>query len=322
MRRLIESVTALPNVEAAAVVRRVPLSPQGNASMLVRVEDYAPAPEEAMDVECNMLQPGYFRAMGIPLLRGRDFEWQDDASRRPVAIVNETMARRYWGTIDVVGRTFTAGGQFEIVGVARTGKYGSLNEAPQPHMYFPLAQSYRADAALVINHTGEADATLSQVRAIVRELDPNLPLIDVKTLDEHLMFASFPQRIASTLLGLFGAVALLLAVIGLYALISYSVSQRRREIGVRVALGASPAAIRRTILLEGAFLTAVGVAIGLGVAVVSMRFAAALLNGVDPADPLTFSGVAAGLTAVSLVATFVPARRASRVDPLTALRSE
>jgi predicted permease len=322
MRRLIERVETLPGVEAAAVVRRPPLSPQGNPTLQVRVDGYSPAPEEGMDVEYNVVHPGYFRTMGIPLLRGRDVEWRDDARRREVAIVNEAMARRYWGTVDVVGRVFVAGKPLEIVGVVATGKYVSLNEAPQPHIYMPFQQAYRPDAALVVRYRTAPVAILSQVRAIARELDPNLPLVDVKTLDEHLMFVSFPQRIASTLLAVTGAVALLIAIVGLYAVVAYSVSQRTREIGVRVALGATPAAIRKAVLTDGFRLTSIGVCTGLVLAFISMRFASALLNGVSPADPLIFGLVAAGLTAVSLAAAFVPARRASRVDAIVALRTD
>ena len=321
-RRLLERVRSLPGVRAASIVGRPPLSPQGNASIQIRVSGYSPAPDEAMDVTYNPAQPGYFRAMGIPLLRGRDFGWQDGKAGQPVAIVNETMARRYWGSLDVVGRRFSAGRELLIVGVAKTGKYSTLNEDPQPHMYFPYEQSYRPEATLVVNHAGNDAASPSEIRAIVRQLDPNLPLMEVKNLDEHLLFASFPQRIASVMLGLFGGLALLLAVIGLYAVISYAVSQRTREIGLRMALGAGPGDIGRDVLADGARLTAAGVCAGLILSFVGMRFAASLLNGVSPGDPITLLAVTAGLAFVSMLATALPARRASRVDPLTALRHE
>jgi macrolide transport system ATP-binding/permease protein len=209
-----------------------------------------------------------------------------------------------------------------VVGVAKDGKYRSLNEAPMPYMYFPLPQSYRSAVKLHMRTTLATSAALAAIRAVFHQLDPDLPLTETMPLAAHLEQAVFAQRIAATLLGIFGALALALATVGLYSVMSYAVSQRTHEMGIRLALGASPGELRRMIVGSGMRLAAAGLAIGaIGAAAVT-RLLTSLLNGVSPTDPATFAAVIGVLALIALAAAIVPARRASAVDPIVALRYE
>ena len=222
-----------------------------------------------------------------------------------------------------MGRLVRIGGTArQVVGVAANGKYASLGEEPAPYMYFPLAQAYRSDVVVQVRTAGDPASLVPTLREVVKSLDPNLPLHDVMTMEAHMGFATIGPRMAASLLGLFGALALGLATIGLYGVIAYAVGQRTREVGIRMALGAQPRAIRADILREGLGLALAGVAIGLLVTAAVMPLAASQLYDVNPRDPVTLGGVALVLTAVALVATYLPARRASRIDPVVALRRE
>ena len=237
-------------------------------------------------------------------------------------VINETMARRYFGGRDPIGGVVRFGiGPARVVGVAKDGKYTRLNEPPQNYMYIPLFQFYRPDLALLVRTAGDPASVVPLTQAAIKELDPNLPMFDVRTIEEHLQLGLFIPRMASIMLTLFGGLALLLATVGLYSVIAFTVAQRTREIGIRVALGAARADVRRLILRQGVVISALGIAIGLALGfVVSQLIASQLM--VAPADPLSFAGTAVALLVVSLTACLLPARRAAAMDPLRALRRE
>jgi predicted permease len=324
MDRLLERARALPGVSAAGLAMSVPLGFGGGSGSTVKIEGYTPQRDENMSVSYNSVSPDYFRTMGITLVRGREFGDDDRAGSLPVAIVNESFAERYWPGEDPIGKRFdpTTGQWLTVVGVAKDGKYEQLDDPPQPFMYFPLAQWYSADITLHLRATGDPNALVSTVRKSFEALDPGLPFLQPRTLEEHMGAAMLAQRLGALLLSVLGAIALALAVIGLYGVISYGVSQRTRELGIRVALGAGRGEVLRLIIREGMGLAALGVAIGIVGAFAGGRLLASQLYGVSPADPLTYAAIALLLAGVALVASYIPARRAARIDPMLALRGE
>jgi ABC-type antimicrobial peptide transport system permease subunit len=209
-----------------------------------------------------------------------------------------------------------------VVGVARDGKYGQLNEKPRNYMYVPLAQYFRHDALLIVRTSGEPAPIVPALHAEVKRIDPNLPLFDVRTVGEHMKLSVFIPRMASTLLGLFGVLALLLAVVGLYSVVTFSVAQRTREIGVRMAMGATRGQIMRLVLRQGMILTVTGLLIGAALAAAAAQALRSQLMGLAPTDAVSFGATGALLFAVSLLACVIPARRATRLDPVRALRLE
>ena len=231
-----------------------------------------------------------------------------------------------WPREDALGKRVSVSGPdgpfLEVIAVARDGKYRSLGEAPHPYIYQPLLQSYDPKMTLVVRTSGEPRSVATAVREHLRALDANLPVADVKTLRDQLDLSLFPSRVAAWTLGGFGMLALLLAAIGIFGVVSYSVAQRKREIGVRMALGAKEKDVLRLVLGEGLFVIAVGLALGLLLAVASTRVIVGFLYGVGATDPWTFTGVPLLLGFVALVASYIPARRATKVDPLVALRYE
>jgi putative ABC transport system permease protein len=272
--------------------------------------------------------PQYFRVMGIPLMRGRLFSVDDTAATMPVALISETLARRSFPHQDPLGRHLVFGfppyGNVsrEIVGVVADIHDVSLSKKPGPMMYVPFAQAPFWGAEVVVrSRLGVADVAAG-IRNETHAIDPGLPVTEVETLPEALHASVAEPRFRTLLLGLFGAIALLLATVGIYGVISFSVSRRTREIGVRMALGATPASVRRLVVGESAKLALFGLAAGIPAALLLTRFLSALLFAVTPADPLTFAAVALLLTLVALAAAYIPARRAMRVDPTVALRCE
>jgi predicted permease len=256
-------------------------------------------------------------------VRGRDFTPQDDAGAPRVVIVNETMARRYWPERDAVGGQLRFGADWlTVVGVAKDATYRDLGERPAPWFFLPILQWYRSDATLVVRTAGDPLALAAPVQELARGLDPNLALFNVRTLEAHIGAADVRQRVAGQVLGLFGLIGLVIACVGVYGLVAFSVAQRTREIGVRVAMGARPADVLRLVLGQGARLVSIGAGIGLAFAFVLALALRSLLFGVAPWDPVTYIAVTVFLLVVALAASFVPARRATRVDPVVALRCE
>ena len=313
---------ALPGVEAASLVEIVPLG-LARQRRGIEVEGYAPRAGEEMEFGVNTIGAGYFETMGIPLLRGRGFEPSDRQSTAPVAVVNEAFARRFWPGDNPLGRRFSSGrgGTREVVGVARDGKYWSLTEEPQPHYYEPFAQAYEPDMVLLVRSAGDPRSILPSLTREARALDPELP-VEANTMAEHLGYALLPQRIGAAVLGVFGAVAALLAAFGLYGVMSYVVSQRTAEIGIRIALGARSRDVRILVVRRALALTLIGLGLGFVGAVAATRALAAFLVDVSPTDPATLLSVGVLFTTVALVASWLPARRAARVDPMRALRNE
>jgi len=326
-RRLVERVEALPGMQSVSLARRLPLTLSGIAFANVTIEGYTPSRDEDMRINYETVGPKYFRTMGIRLARGRDFTERDNERAPGVVVINETMARRFWPGHDPVeaalGKRLKLGKDWlEVVGVAKEVKQRRLNEPPQTFLYLPLLQDYRSNMILVARTALEMGAAIQAVERVVSTLDQNMPIFDVKTLNEHIGVSLFLPRMAATLLSLFGLLALLLAAIGLYGVMSYSVIQRTREIGIRISLGATRRDVLRYIIGQGLTLSVIGIVIGLAAALAVTRLIAHLLYGVSANDPATFTLIALLLVGVALAACYLPARRATRVDPMIALRNE
>jgi predicted permease len=323
-RDLLERIRTQPGVEQATLVR-FPQLGFSFAQYQVFAEGNSET-TEGMDVGFNVIGPNFFKTMGTPLLRGREFTEADRKGAPGTVVVNETLAARLWPGEDALGKRISLTGPvgpfLEVVGVARDSKYGSLADVPRPYVYQPLLQSYDPNMTLVVRTTGEPRAITPVVREQIRALDANLPIADVKTLRDQLELSLFPSRIAAWTLGGFGLLALLLAGIGIYGIVSYAAAQRIREIGVRMALGAKQRDVLGLVLWDGVIAIGAGLAVGLLLAAAATRVIAGFLYGVQATDPLTFVGVPLVLGLVAFVASYVPARRAMKLDPLVALRYE
>jgi putative ABC transport system permease protein len=267
----------------------------------------------------------FFETLGIPLITGRDFTERDAENAPHVVVVNETMARRFWPNQSAVGKRFKFFGEEfyrEVVGVARDTKYNGLTESNTPFIYVPLLQNYADAGTLHVRAAGDAAQITAAVRGVVKELAPNLLLLDVQTLSDRIDQSLNGQRSQTRLLAFFGLLALLLSSIGIYGVMAYSVAQRTREIGMRMALGARSQNVLSLIIKQGMALVVSGVALGLIAAFVVTRLIGSLLFGVTAADPLTFAITSLLLVGVAALAGYLPARRATKVDPLIALRHE
>jgi putative ABC transport system permease protein len=324
-RQLVARVAALPGVESASLSSQVPPNLFPGSSVGIEIEGYTPRADEMINIEYEVVAPRYFQTMRIPLVEGRDFSDADNAQSAPVVIVNETMARSYWGLgSNPVGKRLrsTSGRWHTVIGVARDIKQFEPTEPTHPWVYYPYAQDYESMMTVVARTTGDPWQSLAGVRGAVRDLDPTLPVFDEKTLQTHSGVPLFLDRIAVTFLSAFGLLALTLAAIGLYGVMAYSVTARTREIGIRMALGAQTGDVLKQVITQGMVLTLIGVAIGLAAAFALTRLIESLLYGVSPTDALTFTIVSLSLMAVALLACYIPARRATKVDPMEALRCE
>jgi predicted permease len=322
-RTLVPRLREIPGVESAAIIRRVPLGLRGTGDITFSVEGYTPAPAEEMSTDWNPVSAGYLETMGIGLVEGRDIDDRDVAGAQEVVVINERLARRYFGGRSAVGGRLTLGTRsVRVVGVARAGKYSQITEAPRLAVYVPMQQWYTPEATLVVKTAGNPLAVLGAAQAAVHELDPSVPLFEVETMEEHLETATFVQRAAASVVTGLGVVALLLAAIGLYGVMAGSVVLRTPEIGMRVALGASRRDIMRLILGQGVRITVLGLLLGLGLAVAVTRLLAGLLVGVTPTDAVSYALTIVVMACVAMCAAALPARRAARMDPLTALRHE
>ena len=318
---LLDRVKALPGVESAVFARMTPLSYGSYSSTAIAVDGYQPPPEEQPIVEYNEVGPDYFTTLGIPLVTGRQFTRADDEKTALVAVVNETMAAQYWRGRNPIGERVQVKGRWmQIVGVAKDSKYQSVRETPKPFFYVPLRQNFSRGAGLYIRTPLSPETMASALMREVHALDGNLALFEVITLQEQVDRSTSPQMVALTLVGILGGLALLLAAIGLYGVMSYTVSQSTRELGLRMALGAGASNLLRLVLSRGLALTAGGVALGAAVALGLTRLLGSLLYKVSPRDPLAFGSAFVVMTIAALVACFLPAWRATRTDPARALR--
>lgn len=322
---MLERVRALPGVEAASYTTHVPLS-LNSARRSLSVRGYEPGPGEEMEFGVAMVGPGYFETMGVPLVRGRGITGGDRAGAPGVVVVNEAFARRFWPGEDPIGREVGLAGDqgpwSTVVGIARDGKYGSRSEEPSPFYYVPYAQEPRSAVTLIVRTAGNPRDLVAPVRGAVRETDPALAVAESMTLTESLELSLLPQRAGGLLLTGFGLLGLVLASMGIYGVIAYTVAQRTREVGIRMALGASSVSVVGLVVRYAARLVLIGVVIGLVAAFALARLVRGFLTGLDPSDPLTYGGVVAVLCGVALLAAWLPARRAARVDPMVALRQE
>ena len=323
IQRLLDRVSLLPNVTGVTVARTMPLDIGGSSDMTVTVNGYTPRAGEEPMAYYNQVGPAYFETMGIPIVQGRGITAGDTSAAPAVAVINETMARRYWPGRDPIGGTLRFGrGPVTVVGIAKDGKYSRLSEEPRNYLYLPALQNYRPDLLLHVKTDTDPARVLPALRAAVLAIDPNLPLFDVRTLDEHMRISTFIARMAASMLALFGLLGLLLAAVGLYGVIAFNAAQRTREIGLRMALGADRGQVVWLLLRDGFAVAAIGLAVGLALAFGAGRLVAGQLTGISGTDPVSFWGTAGILAAVAAIACLLPARRASGLSPLAALRRE
>jgi macrolide transport system ATP-binding/permease protein len=318
---LMGRVKALPGVESAAFARMTPLSYGSFSSTPIAVDGYQPPPEEQPTVEYNEVGPDYFATMGIPLVSGREFTRADDKKAALVALVNETMAAQYWRGRNPIGERVQVKGRWmQVVGVAKDSKYQSVRETPKPFFYVPLRQNFSRGAGLYIRTPLSPQTMATALAREVHALDGNLALYEVITLQEQVDRSTSPQLVAVTVVGVLGGLALLLAAIGLYGVMSYAVSQSTRELGLRMALGAGASNLLRLVMSRGLALTAGGVFLGTAVALGLTRLLGSLLYKVSPRDPLAFGLAFLVMMIAALAACLLPAWRATRTDPARALR--
>jgi len=318
---LLERVRSLPGVESAAFAKMTPLSYVSSATAPIVVDGYTPPPEESPTVDYNEVGEDYFVTMGIPLVGGREFTRADDEKGALVAVVNETMAQRYWQGRDPLGQRLQLKGRWmQVVGIAKDSKYSSVRERPTPFFFVPVRQNSLRAAILNIRTPLAPQTMATAIAREVHALDANLAPYEVITLQEQLERSTSPQMVAVTLVGILGGLALLLAAIGLYGVMSYAVSQSTRELGLRMALGADTSNVLRLVMSRGLALTAGGVLLGAVIALALTRLLGNLLYNVSPRDPLAFGSALAVMTIASLAACFLPAWRATRTDPARTLR--
>jgi len=285
-----------------------------------------PNGEDSFRADWNVVSPGYFQTLRMPLASGRDFNDQDTTAAPGAIIINETMARSVWQTTDVLGRQFQASGlgdqntTLTVVGVASDAQVDTLGDPIRPMVYVPLNQRFISRVSLVIK--SDRGGIIPHVRAAVRELDPKLPVTTAMPLEDVTALVLIPQRIAGAVAASLGIVVLLLAAIGIYGVTSYSVARRTREIGIRMALGADRATVLRLVIKQGVMLTAGGIVLGLALGAAGAQLLRSLLFGVSALDPIAFGGAAMLFAIVSIAASYLPARRATHVDPMLALRAE
>jgi predicted permease len=321
--RLLAQVRALPAVSSASLASIVPLGWRGGESDRTTVEGYTPQPRENMVIAFNNVGSDYFATLGIPLLQGRGIERTDGRSALPVAVVNEAFARRYFAGASPLGRRVRQDGQdMTVVGVAANGKYVSLAEAPTPLVYRPYAQHYEPYLTLHLRVAGDPRRLERALRGVFERTDPSLPVLDVRTMAAQMGLATLFQRVGAWMLTAFGALAMGLAAVGVYGVLSHAVAQRTREIGIRVAVGASRRDVLALVVGHAMRPTLVGLAVGAVLAAGAGRLLRSQIFGVSPLDTVTFGGVIALLAFVALLAAWLPARRAARVDPVVALQAE
>jgi len=323
-QQVLDRVGRLPGVRAVSLTVVIPIS-GGGQRRGIQLEGYQTRPNEDTELNTNVIGPDYFNTMSIPVVEGRDFGPQDREGGPGVVVVNEELARRYFPGQSAIGKRLRMGSDSpyrEIVGVARTARYRSLREQALPFIYIPFAQEYQSRMALIVRSAGDPAALIPALRNELRTLNKDVPVFAVHTMTEHIGAQLAADRMVAVLLSVFGGAALLLAAIGIYGVMGYLVSQRTHEIGIRIALGAERRDIMKLVVGEGLRLILIGAALGLALALALTRVLKSLLFGINATDPLTFGVIAMLMIAVALLACYLPARRATRVDPLIALRYE
>jgi putative ABC transport system permease protein len=324
--RLRSRVLAMPGVQAASFAADLPLDGGRMGLGSLRVPGMKPPDGNSFRAEWNAVSPEFFKTLNMRLVSGRDFTAQDAAGAPGAIIINEAMARSVWRTTDVLGRQFetdaigTGTTTLTVVGVAPDAQLDTLGREVRPYVYVPVAQRYVSRVSLLVKSS--RGGVIPAVRTLLREMDPNLPVTTAMPLEQLTGISLIPQRVAGAVAGSLGVVVLLLAAIGIYGVTSYSVDRRTREIGIRMALGANRATVLRLVIRQGAVLTAIGVTLGLAAGAAGAQVLRSLLFGVSTLDPLAFGGAALLFGIVSLAASYLPARRATRVDPMVALRAE
>lgn len=325
--QLLERVRSLSGVEAAGLVQTPLLTGRSPGMSINRVEGYEPKPKEHLSADFNIVSPEYFKTLNIPVTQGREFSAADGAAALKTVVVNETLANRFWPNQNAVGRRFflpgpDGGRSVEIVGVVQSTRSRRLTEQPRSAMFYPESQEPALDLTLMVRSGLEPAALIAALRTVVKSLDPHIPVFRVQTLAQQKSGSLSLQRMAAILLSSFGILALFLASLGIYGVLAYSVSRRTREIGVRMALGAQIADVLTLVLRQGAGVILVGIVLGLAASLAATRLLRGFLYEIQPLDPLTFGVVVILLTGVAMLACWLPARRAARIDPIQALRYE
>jgi putative ABC transport system permease protein len=326
-KQVLERVSNVPGVEAVSYARTLPLGDSSNSNGPILKEGETLAKGAAGRViMTNVISPGYFKTMQIPIVKGRDFDDRDQPNTQRVVIVNQKMAEMLWPGESAVGKRIQIGTDspnlWEVVGIVKTGKYRTLAEDPKPFFYYAMDQRRPSTTAMVVRASVDPRSLVGPIRSQVQAIDRRVPLSGVKTMDEHKTYALWAPNMAASFSVAFAVVAILLSAVGLYSVMAYVVSQRTREVGIRMALGANRSDVMKMITRQGMRLAAIGVVIGLLLSLALAQVLSSLLIGVSGYDVTTFILVPVLLGLVALFACYLPARRATKVDPLVALRYE
>jgi predicted permease len=325
-RKILDETRTLPGVGAVSLTNSPPLSGLPRITQVASRDK----PERQIRSSYSLVESGFLETLGIPILQGRGLDVRDRNDSPPVVVVSRSLARKLWGKENPVGRYLTTsdiprpgdlGPTFQVVGVARDARLDSLTEEPGPTMYFSFEQRFHPRLTLAVRSSSSPGSLAAALREAVRAAHPDVAIVDALSVDEQVRRSLFPQRMHAEIAGLFGLLGLLVAVLGLFGLLSYTVGQRTREIGIRMAVGARRPDVLRLVLLQGMTLVGIGLLVGIAGSFALSRLMSRILFGVAATDPLTFLSVPAVFLLVTLLACYLPARRASRLDPLKALRS-
>jgi predicted permease len=326
-RQLIDRTRGLPGVDAASVTRTMPLGDSSNSNgPILKEGETLPRGSAGRNIMNNVVGPGFFNTMQIPFVEGRDFDDRDHVKSQSVVVVNQRMAEMLWPGESAVGKRIFIGAEsrdaLEVIGVVKTGKYRSLAEDPRPFYYYTVGQRRPSGMALVVRANVDPRSLVGAIRGQVQALDRRVPVYGVKTMTDHMTYALWAPNMAASFSLAFAVLAVLLSAVGLYSVMAYVVSQRTREVGIRMALGADRSHVLKMITTQGMWLAGVGVVIGLVLSLALVRVLSSLLIGVSGYDPLIFVFVPLLLASVAFIASYLPARRATKVNPLVALRYE